>query len=92
MSGLSIRHDVEAHRFETTVDGCVGYVEYARDEEVLVILHTIVPDRIGRRGIAGELVQAAVDFAQAQGLKLASRCWYASAWLDRHPEYAGLRV
>jgi predicted GNAT family acetyltransferase len=92
VSDIAIRHDVEAHRFEADVDGHVGFVEYARDDEVLVVLHTIVPDPIGGRGIAGQLVQAAVDYAQAQGLKLASRCWYASGWLDRHPEYAGLRA
>lgn len=90
MSDVAIRHDMEAHRFEAAVDGHVGFLEYALEGGVLVILHTIVPGEIGGRGIAGGLVQAAVDHAQARGLKLASRCPYASGWLERHPGYAGL--
>ena len=92
MNGSPIRHAVERHRFETEVDGHVGYVEYALAGGVMSINHTIVPDAIGGRGIAGKLVQASVDFARDQGLKIAPRCSYAAAWMDRHPEYAGLRV
>jgi predicted GNAT family acetyltransferase len=48
-----------------------------------------VPEAIGGRGIAGKLVQAAVDFAQAQGLKIDPQCAYAEAWMRRHPERSG---
>ena len=92
MSGIDIRHDARRHRFETEVDGHVGYVEYCLEGETLVIAHTIVPGAIGGRGIAGQLVQATVDFAQARGLKVDPQCSYAEAWMRRHPQYASLRA
>ena len=92
MSDIAIRHDTRRHRFEIEVEGHVGHVEYARHGRVLSIDHTIVPDAIGRRGIAGQLVLAAVEFARDEGLKIAPNCSYAAAWMDRHPEYASLRA
>lgn len=89
---LAIRHDVDDGRFSVVVDGHKGFVEYERVDGILVITHTIVPSEIGRRGIAGELVRAALDFARARGLKVRPRCSYADAWMGRHPEYQDLRV
>ena len=90
MNGGAIRHDEARHRFETEVDGHAAHLEYRLQGDVLVITHTEVPEAIGGHGIAGKLVQAAVDFAQAQGFKVDPRCAYAEAWMRRHPEYAGL--
>ena len=89
---ISIQRDAQAHRFNAEVDGHVGYVEYELDGDTMAITHTIVPPAIGGRGIAGQLVQAAMDHARATGLKVDPRCSYADAWLGRHPDYAGLRA
>lgn len=87
----SIQHDPVAGRFTTTVDGLQGHVEYVEGEGVLTITHTVVPDAIGGRGIAGRLVQAALDYARGAGLKVVPRCSYAAGYMDKHPEYADLR-
>lgn len=89
MNDIAIRHDASRHRFETDVDGHVGFVEYSIAGDVMAINHTIVPEAIGGRGIAGKLVQSAVEFARAQGLQVEPRCEYAKAWMQRHPEYSG---
>lgn len=89
---LAIQHDPAAQRFLAEVDGHVGYVEYERREGVMVITHTIVPPPIGGRGIAAALVQAAVEHARAESLKVDPRCSYAEAWMRRHPRYDGLRA
>ena len=45
---------------------------YRRDDAgQITILHTGVPPAIGGRGIAGELVRTALDWAKAEGLKVA---------------------
>ena len=87
-----ITHDQASHRFSTEVDGQTGYVEYERAGDVMVITHTIVPAAIGGRGIAGDLVQAALTHAREAGLKVDPRCSYADAWMRRHPEFDGLRA
>lgn len=87
-----IAHDPASHRFTINVDGDLGYLEYERAGEVMVITHTIVPPAIGGRGIAARLVQAALVHAREAGLKVDPRCSYADAWMRRHPEYDGLRA
>ena len=88
----TIAHDPASQRFTTDVDGQTAYLEYERAGDVMVITHTIVPPAIGGRGIAAALVQAAVEYARAEGLKVDPRCSYADAWMRRHPEYQGLRA
>ena len=56
------------------------------------VSHAIVPPAIGGRGIAAALVQAAVEYARAEGLKVDPRCSYADAWMRRHPQHDNLRV
>lgn len=85
-----IRHDGSAHRFIAVVDGHEAFLEYGRDGGVLAINHTLVPPEIGGRGIGGQLVQAALEFARSAGLKVSPRCSYAEAYLGKHPEYADL--
>ena len=87
-----IRHDADAGRFSVVVDGVEAELEYRRDDGTITILHTGVPDAIGGRGIAADLVRAAFDWARAQGLKVRTSCSYSQAWVDKHPEYADLRA
>ena len=87
-----IAHDPASQRFTTEADGHTGYLEYESAGDVLVITHTIVPPAIGGRGIAGDLVRAALEHAKAEGLKADPRCSYADGWMRKHPEYDALRA
>ena len=87
----AIYHLPASHRFATDVDGHTGYVEYQPQGEVIAITHTIVPSEIGGRGIAAELVRAALEHAREHGLKIDPQCSYAASYLDKHAEYADLR-
>ncbi|WP_335617488.1 GNAT family N-acetyltransferase [Bordetella bronchialis] len=86
----AVVHDAANHRFTTHVDGYEGYVEYDMDGDVLVILHTIVPAEIGGRGIGAALTAAVLRHAREHVLKIRPVCSYASAYMQRHPEYADL--
>lgn len=88
----AVTHDPEGRRFVTHREGHEAFVEYRLGDGVMTITHTLVPEAIGGRGIAGELVRAAMDHARAQGLKVVPQCSYADGWLDRHPDYAELRA
>ena len=41
---------------------------------------------------AEALVEAALDHARANGLKVEPRCAYAASYMDRHPESMSLRA
>lgn len=87
-----IRHVSAAHRFETTVDGVVCELEYTLHDRVMTITHTGVPDEVGGRGIASDLVRTAFEMARSEGWKVVPACSYARVWVERHPEYAELRA
>ncbi|MEO5628801.1 MAG: GNAT family N-acetyltransferase [Thermomonas sp.] len=88
----NIEHDSNSHRFTTNVDGNTAHVEYERSGDVMTITHTIVPSEIGGRGVAGELVKAALDHARAEDLKVVPQCSYADGWMRKHPDYEELRA
>lgn len=84
---MTVHHDSSAHRFSSTVEGRVAALDYELQDGWMVINHTNVPDEIGGRGIAGELVRAAFEHAREQGWNVRPVCSYAAAWVERHPEY-----
>lgn len=75
-----------ASRFETTVDGLLCIADYQRRGDVLVMPHTVVPAALRGHGIAAALVQAALDWARAEGLKVEPVCSYVAAYMRRHPD------
>lgn len=89
---LDIRHLAAAHRFETTVDGFLCELDYTVHVGVMTLTHTGVPDQVGGRGIASELVRTALETARREGWKVIPACSYARVWMERHPEFADLRA
>ena len=87
-----ISHRPERHRFEATLDGAHGRIEYRLGPGRMTIVHTEVDPSLEGRGVAGALVRAALDHARAQGLKVEPQCEYTHSWMDRHPETATLRL
>lgn len=77
-------------RFGTQVDGHHAHLDYEMDGGDMLITHTIVPEAIGGRGVAGRLVRAAFDHARIEGFHVRPVCSYAQTWAQRHPEYADL--
>ena len=79
----------DASRFEVTVDGHVAALDYRRDADRLVLVHTGVPSELEGKGLGGVLVAAAVDRAEEEHLTVGLECDFARGWLERHPEVAG---
>ena len=91
-----IHHDRDARRFEARMDGFHCLLDYTLADGVtaciMTITHTFVPEEIRGRGIASELVRAAMDEARARRWKVIPACSYADAWVTRHPAYDDLQV
>lgn len=81
----AVQHNAEASRFELDVDGDLALCVYRRDGATLLLTHTEVPWRAQGRGVAGVLVQATLDWARAEGLKVRPLCSYVAAYMRRHP-------
>lgn len=89
-AGPAIRHDEAGQRFVVDIDGHLGVLEYTLAHGVMRLVHTGVPAAIGGRGVAGDLVRNALDFARTRGYKVRPECAYAAAWMQRHPEQQDL--
>ena len=87
-----ILHEVPEQRFVTQAEGHVARLDYLEDDGRLTLTHTVVPPEIGGRGIAGELVRAALEYARGAGLTVEPQCSYAEVWMRRHPEFDALRA
>jgi uncharacterized protein len=85
-----VTHDTACSRFVTVVDGHECVLEYALAGSVMTITHTNVPQAIGGRGIAGDLMRAALDAARASHWKVVPDCAYAAVFFKRHPDDADL--
>lgn len=84
-----VRHNDGEQRYELVVDGQLSVAEYRPGDGIITFTHTEVPEQLEGRGIGGRLVKYAVEDAHARGLRIASTCSFVSAYLRRHPEYAG---
>jgi uncharacterized protein len=88
---MSVEHDPASHRFTVAGTGGTAVLAYApAGSDVLELYSTYVPPTDRGRGIADKLVQAAVEYARAEGLRIIPSCWYVAVWLRRHPEHADL--
>ena len=66
----------------------VGEMTYQRPTQLrMIINHTRVFDGFEGKGIARQMVLAAVDFARANNRKISPVCSYAHAFLTRTDEY-----
>lgn len=83
---ITVTHNPGASRFEASVDGLLAICDYRRDGDTLVLPHTVVPNALQGRGVAAQLVHAALAWARAEGLKVEPWCSYVASYMHRHPE------
>ena len=86
----AVRNNAALNRFELTVDGHTAVAYYRPSPGLLTFTHTEVPPELGGRGVGSTLIRGALELARAQGLKVASRCPFVSAYLGKHPEFNDL--
>ncbi|MDQ6626845.1 MAG: N-acetyltransferase [Pseudomonadota bacterium] len=80
----------QQQRFEVRVDADLARLDYRVQGGVMTLVHTEVPPALEGRGIAGALVQTALDHAGVQKLKVDPVCSYARSYIERHPESRAL--
>jgi predicted GNAT family acetyltransferase len=80
-------------RFEILIDDSLaGFAEYEPQPGQLVFTHTEVDPAFRDFGVGTALVRGALDQVRARGELVVPRCAFVASFIDRHPEYAGLRA
>lgn len=88
---MKVTHAMLQHRFFVRLPGGEGELLYSiAGPDLLDLHHAEVTPALRGRGVAGSLVQAACDYARANGVRLIASCPYVAAWFRRHPEQADL--
>lgn len=83
---MDIEHDPAGHRFVARCEAGLAVLEYdLLPDGILDVYHTYVPPGGRGRGVAAQLVQAAVDHARVAGYRIRPSCSYVAAWLRDHP-------
>lgn len=88
---MSVEHDRTSRRFTLAASSGTAVLAYApAGSGVLELYSTYVPPADRGRGIGARLVQAAIEYARSEGLRVIPTCWYVAQWLRHHPEHADL--
>ena len=61
----------------------------SRQSDVIVFVHTEVPESLRGRGIAGALAAFGIDAARREGLRIIAECPVVRKYLQTHPAPAG---
>lgn len=87
---LEVAHNPAQNRFETWIGGQLSKADYLLDGDTMVMTHVgVYPEHRGR-GVAGKLVEVALNYAQEKSLRVIPMCPYVSAYIRRNPQYAAL--
>ena len=87
---LNIEHDTLSGRFSATVDGHGLELDYLQQGGQLIFTHTGTAPALRGRGLAGQMVEHALQWAAPQGLQLVPACSYVAAHLQRYPRWQRL--
>lgn len=88
---VTVRDNPEKSRYEV-YDGeqLAGFTEYHRYRDEIAFIHTETDSAFAGRGLAGQLVQNALDDVRKRGLVALPFCPYVRSLIARHPEYLDL--
>ncbi len=87
----SVRSVPESSRYELVADGdVIGIAEYRAGPGYVVMHHTRTEPEHRGRGVAEQLVGAALDDLRARSLRVVPTCWYVAQFIDDHPTYRDL--
>jgi hypothetical protein len=81
----------ERSRFEVLVgEEIAGFAEYHRRPGLIAFVHTSIDPRFEGRGLASELVRAALSETRSDGLSVLPFCPFVRGYIARHREYVDL--
>lgn len=83
---IDVVHNERASRFEAHIPEGLCRADYRRVGRAMHMVHTEVPPQARGRGEAGRVVEAALDYARANGLTVTPMCPYVRTYFLRHPE------
>lgn len=92
LNKLEVTHNKANHAFEVWIDGQLSKLDYLEDAKNFVITHVgVYPEHRGQ-GVAGKIVEAGLQYARQNSLRVVPMCSYAAAYIRRNPRHMELTV
>lgn len=87
-----LAHEPDARRYTLRIGGqLIAVVDYAVNAGNVSFTRTFTQPTHRGQGLAGELVEYAVNDVEATtDYSIVPMCWYVAEWFDEHPERSGL--
>ena len=90
LNKLEVAHNEADYRFEVWIDGYLSKLDYIQDGKNFVITHVGVYPELRGQGVAGKIVEAGLQYAKQNSLRVVPMCSYAAAYIRRNPQYVEL--
>ena len=81
-----VRHEPDQNRFAAAVDGGTAELEYQRAEDVLIFVHTFVPEAARGQSVGEALVETALDHVRENDLRMVPQCPFVKHYVEEHPD------
>jgi uncharacterized protein len=83
---LEVHDNTEEQRFEIRLEGEVAFLRYEKRPDAFILVHTEVPPRLRRRGLANTLAKAGLAAARASGVTVIVKCPMLRAYMRKHTD------
>ena len=83
-------HEKENERFVIYVEGNEVYVEYTKKNNEINLHHTYTHSTLRGKGLAAQVVRAALEFAKENNLMVIPTCSYVQAFIAKNDQYKEL--
>ena len=87
---LQITHNNANNTFEVRINGYLSKLDYIEDGNNFVITHVGVHPELRGQGLAGKIVEASLEYAKQNSLRVIPMCSYAASYIHNHPQYIEL--
>ena len=87
---LEVSHNQADNTFEVWIDGYRSKLDYIQEGKSFVITHVGVYPLHRGQGVAGKIVEAGLEYARQNTLRVIPMCSYAAAYIRRNPQHMEL--
>jgi predicted GNAT family acetyltransferase len=91
MADTEIRRNDGAGRYELWIGtDLAAFADFHDEGSTRHFPHTVTTTRFRGQGLAGQLVQRALDDADADNRTVVPSCWFVAEYIENHPRYKEL--
>lgn len=87
---LNVTRNEAENTFEVLIDGHLCKLDYMQDGNNFIIEHVGVDPVFRGQGVAGKIMETALEYARQNSLRVIPMCSYAVHYIRQNPQYVDL--